>query len=388
MKRFILIVLDSVGVGELPDAHLYGDQGSNTLGNIAEAVNGLDLPNLQQLGLGNIITIKGVAPTSQPQAAWGKMAPVSPGKDTTTGHWELAGIQLKRPFPTFPTGFPDSLIQAFTEKIGRDILGNVVASGTEIIAQLGSKHIETGFPIVYTSADSVFQIAAHEEIVPVAQLYEWCLIARQLLQDELAVARVIARPFIGQPGNFVRTANRRDFSLPPIGYTVLDQLTEYQIPVTAVGKISDIFVGRGISQSVAAKDNQETIMNTIHLLKQETKGLIFANCVDFDMLWGHRNDYQSYAHGLMDFDGWLPNLLAELKSEDVLVIVADHGCDPTTPSTDHSREYVPLLVYGSQIKGINLGVRNTFADVAQSIAAFFGLPEIFPGTNFLDECKE
>lgn len=383
MKRFVLLVLDSVGVGELPDAHLYGDVGSNTLGNIADKVNGLTLPNLERLGLGNIIPIKGVAPTYPSVAAWGKMAPVSPGKDTTTGHWELAGIHLKQAFPTFPKGFPEHFIKTFSQGIGNKVLGNIPASGTEIIERLGPEHLQTGAPIIYTSADSVFQIATHEHIIPLDKLYQWCQLARELLKDDLAVARVIARPFNGEPGHFKRTTNRKDFSLPPPSHTILNYLTDNLIPVTAIGKIFDIFVGKGISHQLSATSNLETVERLIEQLESEVPGLVFANCVDFDMLWGHRNDYQGYAKGLEEFDVWLPDLLAALGPHDVLAIVADHGCDPTTPSTDHSREYVPLLVYGKSIKPINLGIRTTFSDVAQSIAVFFDLEPIFPGTSFI-----
>lgn len=384
MKRLTIIVLDSVGVGELPDAHLYGDEGSNTLGHVSQKMGGLKMPNCQKLGLGNIITVEGVPPTDQPQAAWGKMAEVSKGKDTTTGHWEIAGLILETPFPTYPEGFPAELIAEFERRIGRRTLGNYPASGTVIIDELGREHMETGFPIVYTSADSVFQIAAHEEIVPLEQLYEWCRIARELLSGPHAVARVIARPFVGQPGSFKRTANRHDFSVAPFQQTVLDALTAAGIPVYGVGKIYDIFAGRGITETVSTKSNQEGMDRVVELLSAKKEDcLIFANLVDFDMLWGHRNDVENYARGLEEFDGRLPEVLALLEPEDLLLIVADHGCDPTTASTDHSREYVPLLVTGPQVTPVPLGVRGTFADVAKTAADFFGVDYTTVGVSFL-----
>ncbi len=383
MSNFVLIVLDSVGVGELPDAHLYGDEGSNTLANTAKAVKGLNLPNLEGLGLGNIIPIMGVEARIDAQGSWGKMAEQSPGKDTTTGHWELAGIVLPQAFPTYPKGFPKDIIDAFTKAIDKQVLGNKVASGTEIIKELGLKHLQTGSPIVYTSADSVFQIAAHEEIVPLEKLYHWCQIARDILVGEQGVGRVIARPFIGQGPNFTRTNNRKDFSLEPIDKTILDYLSENQIQVTTIGKIYDIFAGRGITKHLPAKGNQDTVIQTIQSINQQESGLIFANLVDFDSLWGHRNDYKGYANGLMDFDKVLPEIIAALKPDDLLLLTADHGCDPTTESTDHSREYVPLLVYGKKLKAVDLGTRQSFTDVAQTIAEFYGLPPIFAGDSFL-----
>ncbi|NMB02645.1 MAG: phosphopentomutase [Firmicutes bacterium] len=386
MKRIAVVVLDSVGVGELPDAHLYGDEGSNTLGNIARQVGGLKMPHAQKLGLGNIIPIEGVSETKEPQAAWGKMAEVSKGKDTTTGHWEIAGLALEAPFPTYPNGFPHELIQEFESRIGRQSLGNYPASGTAILEELGAEHMATGFPIVYTSADSVFQIACHEEIVPLEQLYQWCQIARDLLQGEHGVGRVIARPFVGEPGSFKRTANRHDYSLPPFAPTVLDALTESGIPVYAVGKISDIFAGKGISESFPTKSNQEGVDRTVELLatKQEDC-LIFSNLVDFDMHWGHRNNVEGYARGLEEFDARLPEILQALKPGDLLFILADHGCDPTTPSTDHSREYVPLLVAGEQVQAVDLGTRASFADVAKSVADYFGVDYETVGTSFIGE---
>lgn len=382
MGNFVLLILDSLGVGELPDAKEYGDRGSNTLGNIATEMGGLNLPNLEELGLGNVIPVEGVTPQNIPTSAWGKMAEVSPGKDTTTGHWELAGIQLTQPFPTYPEGFPADLIEQFTTAIKRPIIGNVAASGTAIIDELGADHLKTGSPIIYTSADSVFQIAAHEDVVPLEQLYKWCKIAREILTEEHAVGRVIARPFVGEPGNFTRTTNRRDYSLEPIGTTILDYLTTHRIDVNAIGKINDVFAGRGISKHLPAKNNTETINQTITAISENRKSLIFANLVDFDMLWGHRNDVAGYAKGLEEFDKQLPQIIAALKPEDVLCITADHGCDPTTKSTDHSREYVPLLVYGQQFKAVALGTRKTFSDVAQTIAEYFSLDPVFAGESF------
>lgn len=383
MARFVLIVLDSVGIGELPDAWQYNDQGSNTLANLAQAVKGLNLPNLEKLGLGNIHPIEGVSPQTESLAAWGKMAEQSPGKDTTTGHWELAGIILKQPFPTYPQGFPEEVISRFTKAIGRPILGNITASGTEIIKELGVEHMRSGAPIVYTSADSVFQIAAHEQIVPVSKLYEWCQIAREILVGEHGVGRVIARPFLGEPGSFWRTQNRKDFSLAPTAPTILDYLTEQQIPTVAIGKIKDIFAGRGIQKHLPAGNNLETVAAVIGALKRTKTGLIFANCVDFDTLWGHRNDVQGYAQGLEEFDQNLPRIMEQLAEDDILCLTADHGCDPTTPSTDHSREYVPLLVYGSKVKPVDLGTRSTFSDIAQTICEFYDLQPVFPGESFL-----
>lgn len=382
MKRVALVVLDSVGVGELPDAGKYGDTGSNTLCHIARSVGGLRLPNLAGLGLGNIIHIAGVPPAKKPAASFGRMAELSPGKDTTTGHWELSGLILERPFPVYPDGFPPELIRAYEERIGRKVLGNKVASGTAIIEELGEQHMATGLPIVYTSADSVFQIAAHEEIIPLEELYRICRIARELLTGEHAVGRVIARPFTGGPGNFKRTMNRHDFSLKPPGQTVLNLLKDNGIPVIAIGKIRDIFDGEGITDSIPTKGNTDGMEQIINMLNSVTGGLIFANLVDFDMLYGHRNNPRGYAEALEELDLRLPELLKLLREEDVLIITADHGCDPTTPSTDHSREYVPLLVYGKTLRGgIDLGVRETFADVAATIAESFGL-KYSAGTSF------
>lgn len=374
IKRVVLLILDSLGVGELPDARKYGDTGSNTLGNIAKAVGGLALPNLGCLGIGNIIEVKGVTPSKNSLASYGKMAEQSAGKDTTTGHWELAGLVLEHPFPVYPNGFPVSLIKEFEKKISRKVIGNKAASGTAIIEELGKIHIETGYPIVYTSADSVFQVAAHEEIIPVEQLYKFCEIARALLVGEHGVGRVIARPFIGKPGSFRRTEHRHDFSLKPPGRTILNVITESGITVTAIGKIGDIFAGAGITRSIATTGNNDGFNKVIKIMKSENGGLVFTNLVDFDMLFGHRNDPLGYAGALEAFDKRLPELFDTMQEEDVLIITADHGCDPTTPGTDHTREYVPLLIYGKKVQGgVNLGVRETFADVAATIADIFRL---------------
>lgn len=375
INRITLIIMDSVGIGELPDAAKYGDQGSNTLVNCARAVGGLKLPNLARLGLGNIAEIEGVPAVEKPLAAYGKMAEQSAGKDTTTGHWEICGIILSSPFPVYPEGFPPEVIEPFENKIGRKVLGNKAASGTQIIEELGAEHMKTGRPIVYTSADSVFQIAAHEEIIPVEELYSMCRIAREILTGKHAVGRVIARPFLGQPGSFWRTANRQDFSLKPPAPTVLNLLKDHGLEVMAVGKIEDIFAGEGISRSVHTEGNMDGVDKTLKFMREpNNRGLIFTNLVDFDSLYGHRNNPQGYAGALQDFDERIPEILEAVRDDEILIITADHGCDPTTESTDHSREYVPLLVYGKQVKaGTNLGIRNSFTDVAATIADLFGL---------------
>lgn len=373
IERVILIVLDSVGIGELPDASRYGDQGSNTLVNTARAVGGLNLPHLASLGLGHIAAIPGVPPVPSPQANFGRMREKSAGKDTTTGHWEIAGLIVSQPFPIYPEGFPPDLIREFERRIGRRTLGNKPASGTAIIEELGTEHLRTGYPIVYTSADSVFQIAAHEDVIPVDELYAMCRTARELLTGEHAVARVIARPFTGEPGSFRRTPRRHDFSLPPIGKTILDALKEKGLEVVAVGKIADIFAGRGITRSLSTRDNQDGVDKTLRAMRETGGGLIFTNLVDFDMLYGHRNDPVGYARALEAFDRRLPEIVDVLQTTDMLIITGDHGCDPTTASTDHTREYVPLLVYGRTLaSGIDLGTRETFADVAATVAEIFG----------------
>ncbi len=382
-KRVILIVLDSLGIGELPDAALYGDTGSNTLKHISEVVGGLHVPCLESLGLGYLDEFQGVERVSQPLGAFGKMAELSVGKDTTTGHWEMMGLVLKEPFPTFPNGFPEEVIDKFKEAIDREILGNFPASGTEIIKELGELHLTTGYPIVYTSADSVFQIAAHEEVIPVEQLYHMCEIARQILVGPYSVDRVIARPFIGKPGSFRRTSKRKDFSLAPPETTLLDKLQKEGITTIGIGKIGEIFAGKGIGEIIHTESNEEGVEKMIETILQKNRGFIFTNLTDFDMLYGHRNDVTGYANALEAFDQKLPKIINAMKEDGLLVITADHGCDPTTESTDHSREYVPLLISGYQVKGgTNLGVRETFADLGQTIAEIFKVEPLNNGISF------
>lgn len=387
INRAIIIILDSVGVGALPDADRYGDAGSNTLGNTARAVGSLHLPNLEKLGLGNIIEVAGVPAARNPQAAYGKMAEKSAGKDTITGHWELMGLILVRPFPLYPEGFPRDLIERFEREIGRKSLGNKPASGTEIIKELGEEHLRTGQPIVYTSADSVFQIAAHEEIIPPEELYKMCEIARnKILVNEHAVGRVIARPFSGPPGNFTRTTRRKDFSLKPFSKTVLDYAQESGFPVYGVGKIGEIFGGQGITECPHIDNNMEGINKTLKYMNNVNRGIIFTNLVDFDMLWGHRNDFMAYAKGLEAVDRRLPEIFGTLRPSDILVLTADHGCDPTTASTDHSREYAPLLLYGEHIRGgMDLVVRETFADLGKTVADLLGFAAPVAGKSFAKE---
>lgn len=383
MGKVILIVLDSVGVGALPDAADYGDEGANTLKNISQVLSGLHLPNLGSMGLGNLTEIKGVKPEKDTLGAYGIMAEKSKGKDTTTGHWEMMGILTTDPFPTFPEGFPQELIQEFEKRIGTKTLGNEVASGTEIIERLGQEHLKTGYPIIYTSADSVFQIAAHEEVVPLERLYEMCKIARNLLVGPYKVGRVIARPFIGKPGNFTRTANRQDYSLKPPQKTLLDVLKENKKQVISVGKIYDIFAGCGITSSYPTRSNQDGIDKTIQAFQELRDGLLFTNLVDFDSKYGHRNNPSGYAQTLEEFDERLPEIWALLDEDTILIITADHGCDPTTPSTDHSREYVPLLVMGDKVKkSYDLKVRESFGDVGATIAEFLGVDFSGYGESF------
>ncbi len=385
-NRAILIVLDSVGIGELPDAADFGDVGSNTLGNIVKKCGGISLPNLSKLGLGKIDGINYLPVPEQVNGSYARMAEVSNGKDTITGHWELAGLQLNKPFPTYPDGFPQEVLDEFTRFTGKGVLANCAASGTEIIKQYGEEHMKTGKLIVYTSADSVFQIAAHEEIVPIDELYKICQIARDMLKDEHMVGRVIARPFVGEPGNFTRTSNRRDYSAAPASDTILDKLSQKGLDVIAVGKIEDIFSKKGITKADHTKSNMHGVDMTIDFMKQQNSGLIFTNLVDFDMLFGHRNNAQGYKEALEEFDKRLPEIIGAMREDDVLIITADHGCDPTTESTDHSREHVPLLIYGNNIKSdVNLGTRKTFADVASTLAEMFGVENVFPATSFYSE---
>lgn len=386
MNNFILIVLDGLGVGELPDAAKYGDAGSNTISNMAAAVGGLNLPNLKMMGLGNITSIIGVPKVKNPIASFGKMAEQSEGKDSTTGHWELGGIRTEVEFPLYPQGFPADLINKFLSETGLNgILGNIPASGTEIIERLGDQHVKTGFPIVYTSGDSVFQIAAHESVIPLERLYEICTVAREkILVGNHSVGRVIARPFVGDSGNYVRTTNRKDFSVDPPSRTILDFLSEEGINTVAVGKVNDLFNYRGIKIKLKTKSNKEGVDRIIESSKEFSGSFIFANLVDFDVNFGHRNDPAGFAEALKEFDSRIPEILNSLDQSDLLLLTADHGNDPTTPSTDHSREYVPLLFYRKNKPGIDLGIRETFSDAAQTVADFFKINNDLNGKSFLN----
>jgi phosphopentomutase len=384
-ERVIWIVLDSAGIGELPDAAAYGDVGRDTLGHIARS-RPLQIPNLVRLGLANIKPLANLTPAAKPAGSYGKGATVSPGKDTTTGHWEMAGIWLEQAFPVYPHGFPKPLMEEFERQIGRQTLGNKPASGTEIIKELGEEHVRTGFPIVYTSGDSVFQIAAHEEVIPIAELYGMCELARKLLDVPNRVGRVIARPFTGTAGNFRRTERRHDYAVEPPRPMLLDALAEAKIPVFAVGKIHDIYNGRGVEKYVTTKNNADGMAKLSEALVQRPKGLIFANLVDFDMLYGHRKDVEGFARSLEEFDVLLGAFLNALRPSDLLIITADHGCDPdpVNPTTDHSREYVPIIAYcPSAASGTNLGTRATLADMGQTVAENFGT-KISRGTSFLE----
>ena len=385
----MLIVLDSVGCGELPDASVYGDQGSNTLGNIARHVR-LRIPHLRSLGLGRLVDLgegagaRARARVDRP-SAYGRMAELSAGKDSVTGHWEMMGIVLQQPFATFPHGFPPEVIDHFEQRIGRQTLGNVVASGTEIIDRLGAEHMQSGRPIVYTSADSVFQIAAHEDVIPVSELYRICEIAFDMVAP-LDVGRVIARPFVGSVGAFRRTANRHDYAVTPPGDTLLDLLTRRGIPVVSIGKVRDLFAGRGIDRAIPARSDADGLNHLMDVVHEQGEGLIFINLVDFDAQFGHRNDVEGYAANLERFDERLEDVLSALRDSDLLVITADHGNDPTTPSTDHSREYVPILLTGSRVRAeVDLGTRQTFADLGQTLADNFGVGPLAHGTSFLSE---
>jgi phosphopentomutase len=385
-RRVVLVVLDSAGIGEMPDAGEWGDEGSDTIGNVL-ATQKPRLPNLQRLGLGNIRSLPELPPLAKAEGSFGKAAIFSNGKDTTVGHWEMAGIITPHPFPTYPDGFPPRVLEPFVNAIGRGVLGNKPASGTEIIKELGAEHVSTGRPIVYTSADSVFQVAAHEQVIPLEELYRICEIARKLLDGQDRVGRVIARPFTGPAGDFQRTKNRKDFAIPPPSDTLLDVLKARNLAAVAVGKIASIFNYRGITEHLKARDNTEAMDQTIDSLKWAPHGLIFSNFVDFDMLWGHRNDPVGYARGLEDFDRRIPDLIGAMKPDDCLMISADHGCDPTTPSTDHSREYVPILVYSKKLEGaIDLGTRSTLADIGQTIAENFDV-RLTAGTSFLSQLR-
>ncbi|MCI1692685.1 phosphopentomutase [Aneurinibacillus aneurinilyticus] len=384
-KRIFLIVLDSVGIGELPDAKDYNDEGAHTLGHIAERMDGLNVPNLAALGLGHIEHLQGVSADAPPVAAFGKMKEISLGKDTTTGHWEIMGLRVEIPFKTWPNGFPESLIGPFSEKIGRGVLGNKPASGTEIIEELGEEHMRTGDVIVYTSADSVFQVAAHEDVVPLEELYKICQIARELtLEDKHSVVRVIARPFVGEPGNFTRTANRRDFSVSPPGKTVMNKLEDAGYTSIALGKISDIYAGEGVTESIKTKSNMDGVDKLLNTMDKQFTGLAFINLVDFDALYGHRRNPTGYGEALEEFDRRLPEILTAITDDDLLIITADHGNDPIHHGTDHTREYVPLLVYHKGLTaGKALGIRETFADIGATIADNFGIEKPKIGTSFL-----
>jgi phosphopentomutase len=389
-KRVIVIVLDGVGVGEAPDADEYGDQGSNSIGNTARVVGGLDLPNMGELGLGNLTPIAGVPPRGETSGGYGKMRETSAGKDSVTGHWELMGLHLTRPFPTYPQGFPPEILEEFKRRTGKNVLGNKPASGTVIIKELGEEHMRTGMPIVYTSGDSVFQIAAHEKVIPIPELYTMCEAARAMLRGEHAVGRVIARPFIGTSAqDFTRTARRKDYAVKPPRETVLTRLQTAGKKVFATGKIDDLFGQVGIDESHHTVDNDESVRGLLKFLEREFSGLIFSNLIEFDMIYGHRNDPQGYAARLEAFDRWIPTIREKMSPEDVAMIVADHGVDPTTASTDHSREYIPLLVFGPRVRdSVDLGIRKTYADVGATICDIFGLPDCEIGISFLEQIVE
>jgi phosphopentomutase len=381
----VLIVLDSVGAGALPDAARYGDEGSDTIGNISRLFP-LQVPALRSLGLAQVTTVADTVPPTAPIGAFGRMAEQSPGKDSVTGHWEIAGLILDQPFPTFPDGFPHDLIAAFEGRIGRATLGNKAASGTAIIDELGPEHMRTGSPIVYTSADSVFQIAAHEDVIPVRALYDMCEVAFELAGIGRGIGRVIARPFVGAPGHFQRTSNRRDFALTPFAPTLLDVLTSAGVPVVAIGKIEDLFAGRGISRAVHTTNDAHGMNEIDAAMAREPRGLIFVNLVDFDTVYGHRNDPRGYAANLERFDVRLASLLPRIGRRDLLIVTADHGNDPTTPSTDHSREHVPVFACGPRVRaGVNIGVRATFADLGQTVADAFRVGPLPHGVSFLQD---
>jgi phosphopentomutase len=385
-RRVIWIVLDSAGIGAMPDAAQFGasDPQSDTIGNIAR-IRGLRVPNLARLGLGNIKPLTGIAAADSPVAAYGRCTLASPGKDTTTGHWEMAGVHLAKPFPLYPHGFPREIMDEFERRIGRSSLGNKAASGTEIIAELGAEHMRTGSPIVYTSADSVFQVAAHEEVIPLWELYKICETAREILHGPHEVGRVIARPFEGSPGKFRRTSNRHDYAVPPPAGMLLDRLEERGVPIHSVGKIFDVFLGRGIGESTKTKNNADGMAATLDAMKAQADGLIFVNLVDFDQQYGHRNDIEGYGRALEEFDAWLPDFETALQPDDLAVFCADHGCDPTVPGTDHTREYVPLLAFGPNAKaGVDLGLRGSLSDIGQTVAANFGA-SIANGASFLPQ---
>lgn len=387
MKRAILVVLDSVGVGELKDAKLYGDEGSHTLDHVYEKCKGLNINELEKLGIGNIEGVNGPKKYDKAIGAFGRCEEASKGKDTVTGHWEIGGVILEEPLNTYPNGFSEEIINEFKKRAKVEgILGNIVASGTQIIEDLGEEHVKTGYPIIYTSADSVFQIAAHEDVISVERLYEMCEIARNMLVDKWAVGRVIARPFIGEAPNFKRTSNRRDYALDPFNKTMLEYLKDANYEVAAVGKIEDIYNGKGVTSAVHTKSNMDGVDKTLEYMDTVKEGLIFTNLVDFDMMYGHRNDPEGYGKALEDFDNRLQEIYSKMAEDDILIITADHGCDPTTSSTDHSREHIPVLVYGKNVKpGVNIGTRETFADIGKTILDFFNVQNELVGKSFLND---
>ncbi|HAQ08383.1 MAG TPA: phosphopentomutase [Bacillus bacterium] len=388
-KRVFLVVMDSVGIGEAPDAEKFGDKGSHTLGHIAERMNGLNMPNMGKLGLSNIEEIKGIAPAQKPLAFYTKMEEASNGKDTMTGHWEIMGLNIQTPFQVFPDGFPDELLSELEARTGRKIIGNKPASGTEILDELGEEHMKTGALIVYTSADSVLQIAAHEEIVPIEEQYKICKIARELTLDEkYMVGRVIARPFLGEPGNFKRTSNRHDYALKPFGRTVMNELKDAGLDVVSIGKIADIYDGEGVTESLRTVSNMDGMDKLVQTLEQDFTGLSFLNLVDFDALYGHRRDPEGYGNALEEYDARLPEVFSNMKQDDLLIITADHGNDPVHYGTDHTREYVPLLIYSKGMEeGKELPIRKTFADIGATIAENFEVKMPEHGTSFLNELK-
>ncbi len=386
LKRAILVVLDGVGAGANPDAHAYGDDGASSLEHCAQAIGGLALPHLGSVGLGNITPIKGTPPTDHASGAYGRLAEAAAGKDSTTGHWEMTGVVLSKPLPTYPHGFPPDVVEAFEQAIGRKVIGNKAASGTEIIKELGEEHMRTGYPILYTSADSVFQIAAHQDVIPLPELYHICEITRHMLTGDHAVGRVIARPFIGTPGAFKRTEHRRDFSLSPLGTTLLDLLKKHGKEVIGLGKIEDLFAGRGLTQRDHTETNRDGMAATLHWLERDFTGLLFVNLVEFDMLWGHRRDSQGYARALREVDAWFAQVQQVMRPDDAIFFTADHGVDPTYHGTDHTREHVPLLAYGTLVKAnVNLGVRSTYADLGQTLAQAFAVGQLAAGTSFAPE---
>ncbi|MCD8006306.1 MAG: phosphopentomutase [Oscillospiraceae bacterium] len=384
MKRVFLIVLDSVGCGALPDANLFGDEGTNTLRSCYNT-GILNIPNLQKMGIGNIEGLSFLGETGKPTAAVARLREMSMGKDTTTGHWEMAGIISKKPMPTFPNGFSEEILNEFSEKTGRGVLCNLPYSGTDVIRDYGEEHMKTGKLIVYTSADSVFQIAAHTDIVPLEELYEDCRIAREILTGDNAVGRVIARPFTGEPGNFTRTADRKDFSLEPTSVTMLDALKSAGKDVIAIGKITDIFAAKGITKSLLSHGNPDCMRDTIVAQNMDYEGLAFTNLVDFDMVYGHRNNAIGYATALNEFDSWLGGFIKDMKPDDILMITADHGCDPGDVSTDHSREYVPLIVYGEKVEPVNMGTLQSFTGIASTVCDYFDVKSDFYAESFLGD---